>query len=425
MLLRMPSSSAPASVPPIEPEPPARLVPADDHRGDRVQLVSGAVVRAALVELSGVHDAGHRREQAGDGEDGDLDPRHRYTREPGRLLVAADRRRRAGRTRSSAAPRSRRPRSATNSTAGTGHHAVDGAVEDLERGAAPPAAVAVGDRDPEAAGPDPGEPRATWSPASVTMNDWMPRRAVAYPCSAPKSAPISSTTATAGRMPSPESTISVAVPTAERPRIAPTERSMPPSRTTNVIPTAMMPISDTARTTLPRLSGGEEEDLAVAARRDEDRQRRRPASSAKRLWTAKSRSTSSPRPAAWPAQPAGGGARDSPSPAAGGASATAGFGRCAQVRSSLVPSGGRAAHRRGEDRPRRCSRRWQRSATTRPSPQHDDPVADAEQLGQLRGGEQDRPCRRRRAGAAAGRSRPSRRCRRRGSARRAAAAGAR
>ena len=55
-------------------------------------------------------------------------------------------------------------------------------------------------------------------------------------------------------MPKSSLTISTAEPTAARPSTAPTERSMPPIRITNVIPTAMMPISEIARTTLNRLS---------------------------------------------------------------------------------------------------------------------------------------------------------------------------
>lgn len=86
------------------------------------------------------------------------------------------------------------------------------------------------------------------------MNDWMPIIAVAIPCNAPKTSPSASTSTTDGRKPQSLSTISTAEPTAARPSTAPTDRSMPPIRITNVIPTAMMPISDTARTTFARLS---------------------------------------------------------------------------------------------------------------------------------------------------------------------------
>ena len=82
----------------------------------------------------------------------------------------------------------------------------------------------------------------------------MPIIAVAMPWSAPKTRPIASTTTTDGRKPQSLSTISTAEPTAASPSTAPTDRSMPPISITNVIPTAMIPISDTARTTLARLS---------------------------------------------------------------------------------------------------------------------------------------------------------------------------
>ena len=64
LLLMMPMMSIPTSVPPTVPTPPERLVPADDHGGDGVELVRHAVVRVALLELRAVHDAGQRREAA-------------------------------------------------------------------------------------------------------------------------------------------------------------------------------------------------------------------------------------------------------------------------------------------------------------------------------------------------------------------------
>jgi hypothetical protein len=47
----------------------------------------------------------------------------------------------------------------------------------------------------------------------------------------------------------------VAVSTLDRLRSAPTERSIPAVMMTNVMPTAMIPVSDTARTILAMLSG--------------------------------------------------------------------------------------------------------------------------------------------------------------------------
>ena len=52
----------------------------------------------------------------------------------------------------------------------------------------------------------------------------------------------------------------VAVRTLDRLSSAPTERSMPAVMMTKVMPTAMMPVSDTARTMLAMLSGAQEQD---------------------------------------------------------------------------------------------------------------------------------------------------------------------
>jgi hypothetical protein len=46
---------------------------ADHDRGDRRQLVAGAVIGAAEVELAGVYDTGDGRDETGDRVDGDLD----------------------------------------------------------------------------------------------------------------------------------------------------------------------------------------------------------------------------------------------------------------------------------------------------------------------------------------------------------------
>ena len=63
---------------------------ADDDGGDGGQLVAGAVVGAAEVELAGMDDAGERRGKAGDRVDGDLDQRNRHAGKARRALVAAD-----------------------------------------------------------------------------------------------------------------------------------------------------------------------------------------------------------------------------------------------------------------------------------------------------------------------------------------------
>ena len=62
----------------------------------------------------------------------------------------------------------------------------------------------------------------------------------------------------------------VAVSTLERLSSAPTERSMPAVMMTKVMPTAMMPVSDTARTMLAMLSGARNRMCAVPARREDD-----------------------------------------------------------------------------------------------------------------------------------------------------------
>ena len=64
---------------------------ADDDRGDRGELVAGAVIGAAEVELARMDDARNRRNEAGDRVDGDLYQRDRHAREPRRPLVTADR----------------------------------------------------------------------------------------------------------------------------------------------------------------------------------------------------------------------------------------------------------------------------------------------------------------------------------------------
>ena len=73
-----------------------------------------------------------------------------------------------------------------------------------------------------------------------------------------------------GTRPKPPLIIIVAVTTLDRPSSAPTERSMPAVMMTKVMPMAMMPVSDTARTMLAMLSGARNRICAVPARREDD-----------------------------------------------------------------------------------------------------------------------------------------------------------
>ena len=98
-------------------------------------------------------------------------------------------------------------------------------------------------------------PRATCRPASVTMNGSSRKRVEMTPCMAPKAAPQATTKRTVGISPQPAVVMIVAVSTLERLSSAPTERSMPAVMMTKVMPTAMMPVSETARTMLAMLSG--------------------------------------------------------------------------------------------------------------------------------------------------------------------------
>ena len=98
-------------------------------------------------------------------------------------------------------------------------------------------------------------PRATCRPASVTMNGSRRKRVEMTPCSAPKAAPQTTTNSRVGIRPQPAVVMIVAVSTLDRLSSAPTDRSMPAVMMTKVMPTAMMPVSDTARTMLAMLSG--------------------------------------------------------------------------------------------------------------------------------------------------------------------------
>ena len=90
MLASAPSMIVPATVPTIEPGAAEEARAADHDGGDRGQLVAGAVIGAAEVELAGMDDAGERRGEAGDRIDRDLDGRDRDAGEPRRALIAAD-----------------------------------------------------------------------------------------------------------------------------------------------------------------------------------------------------------------------------------------------------------------------------------------------------------------------------------------------
>ena len=99
-------------------------------------------------------------------------------------------------------------------------------------------------------------PRATCRPASVTMNGSSRKRVEITPCDgAERGAAGDDGRAASGPGPSRRVVMIVAVSTLERLSSAPTERSMPAVMMTKVMPTAMMPVSETARTMLAMLSG--------------------------------------------------------------------------------------------------------------------------------------------------------------------------
>ena len=100
------------------------------------------------------------------------------------------------------------------------------------------------------------------------MNGSSRNRVEMTPCSAPNAAPQATTNSTVGMRPQPAVVMIVAVSTLDRLSSAPTDRSMPAVMMTKVMPTAMMPVSDTARTILAILSGaGTGSGRAGAARR--------------------------------------------------------------------------------------------------------------------------------------------------------------
>ena len=112
-------------------------------------------------------------------------------------------------------------------------------------------------------------PRATCRPASVTMNGSSRKRVEMTPCMAPNAAPQATTNRTVGMRPQPAVVMIVAVSTLDRLSSAPTERSMPAVMMTKVMPTAMMPVSDTARTMLAMLSGARNRMMPVPAGRED------------------------------------------------------------------------------------------------------------------------------------------------------------
>ena len=72
------------------------------------------------------------------------------------------------------------------------------------------------------------------------IKGWISNLAIITPMKAPKSVPtaIEITTATKGCMPNPVTSSAIRTPT--KAIIDPTERSIPPDRMTNVMPTAVM-----------------------------------------------------------------------------------------------------------------------------------------------------------------------------------------
>ena len=87
------------------------------------------------------------------------------------------------------------------------------------------------------------------------MNGSSRKRVEMRPCTAPNAAPQATTKSTVGINPQPAVVMMVAVSTLDRLSSAPTERSIPAVMMTNVMPTAMIPVSETARTILAILSG--------------------------------------------------------------------------------------------------------------------------------------------------------------------------
>ena len=83
--------SAPTRVPPSEPSPPIRLVPPITDRGNRVELVHHAGDRLRGVEPRGQHDRGDGAHHAGHAVDRRLVKPHGDAGQARRLLVAADR----------------------------------------------------------------------------------------------------------------------------------------------------------------------------------------------------------------------------------------------------------------------------------------------------------------------------------------------
>src|SRR4051794_6997982 len=98
-------------------------------------------------------------------------------------------------------------------------------------------------------------PRATWRPASVTMKASRRKRVEIAPCMQPNRAPQVMTNSTVGTSPQPQVVMIVAVSTLHRLSSAPTDRSIPAVMMTKVMPTAMMPVSEIARTMFAMLSG--------------------------------------------------------------------------------------------------------------------------------------------------------------------------
>ena len=80
----------------------------------------------------------------------------------------------------------------------------------------------------------------------------------------------SSTASSVGMMPQPAVDHHRRGQHARRPSSAPTERSMPAVMMTKVMPSAMIPVSETARTMLAMLSGARNRICAVPARREDD-----------------------------------------------------------------------------------------------------------------------------------------------------------
>jgi len=87
----MPTNSTPMAVPPTPPLPPARLVPTEQHRRDRLQRQRRVDVRCGHADPADGDEAADRRAEAGDRVDSDERAGRADTQQLGRGEAAANR----------------------------------------------------------------------------------------------------------------------------------------------------------------------------------------------------------------------------------------------------------------------------------------------------------------------------------------------